>query len=87
MLWYMLFGIGAICIIITLGIKLKQRREKSSRSNVIYLKDVRMQTKLQKCYKCKKAKKLRFYSDPSGKVTGICKECETQAGGQKMLPL
>lgn len=83
---YMMIGV-AVVVLITIVLRWKKRQQAKSRNNVIYLKNVRKQRTLQKCSKCNKKGKLRFYSDPSGNVTGMCKECEGNLNTQKMLPL
>ncbi|SFS59921.1 hypothetical protein SAMN04488601_1012361 [Paenibacillus sp. 453mf] len=83
---YMMIGVAAVVMIIT-ALRWKSRQRSKKKNNVIYLKNVRKQRTLQKCSKCNKKSKLQFYSDSSGNVSGICKECEGNMNTQKMLPL
>ncbi|OMC68755.1 hypothetical protein BK126_13165 [Paenibacillus sp. FSL H7-0326] len=86
LMMYMMISVAVVIIFITV-LRWKKRQRAKLRSNVIYLKNVRKQRTLQKCSKCNKKGELRFYSDPSGNVTGMCKECKGNSNTQKMLPL
>lgn len=90
MLWLSIIGIVASCCTWITYRRYHVSKVKKS-SNVVYLDHYRKNDhnkkmqKVQKCEKCNKYKRLHFYASPSGKVTGLCKECEYNDKSNKML--
>ncbi|MBD7967958.1 hypothetical protein [Paenibacillus gallinarum] len=90
MLWLAIIGIVAL-FFIWLTYKRFRIGKAEKTSNVVYLDHYRKMNqnktmkKVQKCEKCNKYKRLHFYASPSGKITGLCKECEVNNKSNQML--
>ncbi|WP_211745132.1 hypothetical protein [Paenibacillus sp. Marseille-Q4541] len=90
MLWLSIIGIAALSLLY-IGYQRKTSRKVKKASNLVHLdqfrknRDKQSVQKVQKCGKCNKYKRLHFYADPVGKITGLCKECENNESSKKML--
>lgn len=92
MLWLSIIGIIALFFIWKIYTRYRIRKTAQA-SNVVYLNQYRKSNqkrtmqKVQKCEKCNKYKRLHFYADPAGKITGLCKECDHNEKSNMMLRL
>ena len=90
MLWLSITGIVAL-FIVWMTYKRYPIRKAKKASNVVHLDHYRKNghkksvQKDQKCGRCNKYKKLHFYADSVGEITGLCKECENNDKSKKML--